>query len=98
MARYEPRVGDWFQNHQRKDFEVVASDPDEGTIEIQYFDGDVEEIEFDAWYELELQPIDPPEDWSGPFDGIGPEEMGDVEPTIFAGSLDAVLDDFDRND
>jgi hypothetical protein len=59
---------------------------------------DVEEIELDAWNELEINPVDPPEDWSGPFDGIGREEMGDVETAVFNGSIDNVLDDLDRND
>lgn len=98
MASYEPRIGDWYRNHLHQSFEVVAYDPDEGSVEIQYFDGDVEEIEVDAWKELEIDPIDPPEDWSGPFDGIGRAEMGDVEMSVFDGSIDNVLDDLDRND
>jgi hypothetical protein len=98
MASYEPRAGDWYRNNQQQEFEVVACDLDEGSVAIQYFDGDLEEIEIDAWNELEIQPIDPPEDWSGPFDGISLEEMGDIDTTVFAGSLDNVLDDIDRND
>jgi len=98
MANFTPSVGDWYRNQQQKTFEIVAYDHDEGTVEIQYFDGDLEEIELDAWKDLELEPIDPPEDWSGPFDVIGKDEMGDVEIAVFNGSLDSVLDDFDRND
>ena len=98
MPSYEPRIGDWYSNQQKQTFEVVAFDPEEGLVEIQYFDGDIEEIEFDAWNQLEIAPVDPPEDWSGPFDGIGREEMGDVDSTVFSGSIDNVLDDLDRND
>jgi hypothetical protein len=98
MAIYEPRIGDWYRNQLQQTFEVVAYDPEEESVGIQYFDGDVEEIELEAWNELEISPIDPPEDWSGPFDGIGPEEMGDVEMSVFNGSIDNVLDDLDRND
>ncbi|MDX1593778.1 MAG: DUF6763 family protein [Gammaproteobacteria bacterium] len=98
MPTYEPRIGDWYRNHQQQTFEVVAYDPEEDTVEIQYFDGDVEELELDAWNELEINPVDPPEDWSGPFDGIGREEMGDVETPGFNGSIDTLLDDLDRND
>jgi hypothetical protein len=28
----------------------------------------VEEIDFDSWYEMEIRPIEPPEDWSGSMD------------------------------
>ena len=98
MPNFAPSVGDWYRGPQQKTFEVVAYDADEGAVEIQYFDGDIEEIELDAWNELDLEPIDPPEDWSGPFDGIGKDEMGDVETARFNGGLDSVLDDIDRND
>jgi hypothetical protein len=45
-------------------------------VEIQYFDGEVEELDLDSWYEMALEPIEPPEDWSGPFDEIDPDELG----------------------
>ena len=98
MKNLIPRVGDWYRNHLQQSFEIVAYDEAEGAVEIQYFDGDLEEIELDAWQQLEIESIDAPEDWSGPFDGIGREEMGDVEMAVFNGSLDSVLDDLDRND
>ncbi|HEY5791355.1 MAG TPA: DUF6763 family protein [Gammaproteobacteria bacterium] len=98
MKNLIPRVGDWYRNHLQQSFEIVAYDEAEGTVGIQYFDGDLEEIELDAWQQMEIESIDAPEDWSGPFDGIGREEMGDVEMSVFNGSLDSVLDDLDRND
>jgi len=98
MPSCDPRIGDWYRNQQKQTFEVVAYDPGDGSIEIQYFDGDIEEIEIDVWKELVINPVDPPEDWSGPFDGIGREEMGDVETAVFSGSIDNVLDDLDRKD
>ena len=49
-------------------FEVVAVDEDDRTIEIQHFDGTVEEFEVDAWNELPLVEVQPPEDWSGSVD------------------------------
>ena len=65
---YTPRIGDWYQSVGSDDFEIVAIDEEEATLEIQYFDGSVEEIDFDSWYEMEIQPIEPPEDWSGSMD------------------------------
>ncbi len=65
---FQPRVGDWYQNISGDNFEIVAHDIDEATVEIQYFDGAIEEIDADSWYEMEIQPIEPPEDWSGSLD------------------------------
>lgn len=69
MADLDPIVGNWYQDLETQtEFEVVAFDEDAQTVEIQYFDGEVEELDLDAWYEMVLEPIEPPEDWSGPFD------------------------------
>ena len=65
---FTPRVGDWYQNISGENFEIVALDDDEATLEIQYFDGAVEEVDFDSWHEMEIAPIEPPEDWSGSMD------------------------------
>jgi hypothetical protein len=35
---------------------------------MQHFDGDLEEIDRDTWYQLDLEPIEEPENWSGPID------------------------------
>ena len=72
---YTPRVGDWYQNISGDNFEIVALDEDEATLEIQYFDGAVEEVDFDSWHEMEITPIEPPEDWSGSLD-IEREDYG----------------------
>jgi hypothetical protein len=65
---FTPRVGDWYQNISGDNFEIVALDEEEATLEIQYFDGAVEEVDFDSWHEMEITPIEPPEDWSGSMD------------------------------
>jgi hypothetical protein len=72
---FQPRIGDWYQDISGENFEVVAIDEDEATLEIQYFDGAVEEIDSDSWYEMEIEPIEPPEDWSGSLD-IEREDYG----------------------
>lgn len=77
MTDLDPIVGNWYQNlDTQTEFEVVALDEDSQTVEIQYFDGELEEIDLDSWHEMVLEPIDPPEDWSGPFDEIDPDDLG----------------------
>ncbi|HRP35001.1 MAG TPA: hypothetical protein PLI48_03870 [Gammaproteobacteria bacterium] len=63
-----PAIGDWYQAPTGVRFEVIAVDDEDGSIDIQHFDGTVEEIEFDAWEESEFLPADPPEDYSGSLD------------------------------
>lgn len=63
-----PAIGQWYADPQGVLFEVVAVDHDDGTVEVQYFDGTVEELEADAWEEMKPKPTDPPEDWSGSLD------------------------------
>jgi len=77
----QARIGDWFQSINGDRFEIVALDNDEATLEIQHFDGAVEELDFDTWRDMEIDPIEPPEDWSGSFD-IEREDYGvDLELT-----------------
>ncbi len=58
-------------------FEVVAFDEDDGTIELQYFDGTVEEMDLEDWQaEKEagtLEEVEAPEDWTGSVD-VDPEQ------------------------
>ena len=78
---FPPRIGDWYQNINGDNFEIVALDEDEATMEIQYYDGAIEEVDFDSWADMEIVPIEPPEDWSGSLD-IEREDYGvDLELT-----------------
>lgn len=65
----EIETGDWFEDLETAElFEVVAIDHANHTVEVQYFDGTVEEFEFEAWAQLPLVDTAPPEDSSGAFD------------------------------
>ncbi|RUQ32922.1 MAG: hypothetical protein EKK68_04135 [Candidatus Competibacteraceae bacterium] len=69
MSDVDPIIGSWYRNQETgNDFEVVALDEDAQTIEIQYFDGEIEELDLDDWYELAIEAIETPEDDTGPFD------------------------------
>src|ERR1700734_1581278 len=72
MNVVKPIVGQWYRGATNELFEVVAIDDQDETIEVQYFDGTVTEIEFDSWNEQLLDELidaaDAPEDWSGGID------------------------------
>ena len=75
----EPEVGSWYEDREYKRiFEVVALEVSNGEefIEIQYYAGEIEEIDFDSWYELDLRKIPEAEDWTAPFDEISREDLG----------------------
>ncbi len=51
-------------------FEVVAVDDHDGTIDIQHFDGTLEETEPDGWIAMLAEPAEAPEDWTGSVDVV----------------------------
>lgn len=63
-----PRIGDWYKNTIGDHFEVVAQDIDDDTLELQYYDGTVEELDTETWEYMHPEPIEPPEDWRGSMD------------------------------
>lgn len=70
----EPVIGQWYEDIQKRRFEVVAVDED--AIEIQYYDGDVEEVDLESWYLMSIVPAAEPNDATGPYDDLGMEEFG----------------------
>jgi len=93
-TEYEPRVGDWYTNATAEIFEIVAYDEEDQTLEIQYFDGTVEELDLDTWYEMDIEPTAPPEDWSGSLD-IERDDYGVDLDTKAGGNRLNPLDDLD---
>ncbi len=72
MTFASPGVGDWYRLQGGPPFEVVAADEDDGTLEVQYVDGTVEEIDLADWRtwieQRMLQVTDASEDWSDAVD------------------------------
>ena len=74
----DPVVGQWYHYPQKaQKFQITAIDDHADTIEIQYFDGDLDEFEFPVWYAMEVERVEEPEDWTGPMDNI---ELDDMNP------------------
>jgi len=44
---------------------VLSVDEDAELVEIEYLDGDIEELDLDAWHEMDLEKIEEPEGWAG---------------------------------
>ena len=77
IGELDPIEGNWYRHLDREqDFMVVDVNEKEGTVDIQYFDGDIEELEMEEWEEMDLEEIEPPEDWTGPLDDLEGDEFG----------------------
>jgi len=62
---YEPTPGQWYENlEEEESFRVLSVDEDSELIEIEYLDGDIEEIDVEAWHEMDLELTEEPEGWS----------------------------------
>ena len=77
MSSQQPGIGEWYRLRGGELLEVVAFDEVDGTIEVQYFDGTVEEFELDDWRQQRasgaIAVTEAPEDWSGSVD-VEPED------------------------
>jgi hypothetical protein len=62
---YEPAKGQWYQNVEEDEtFRVLSVDEDAELVEIEYLDGDIEEMDIDTWHEMDLEKIEEPEGWA----------------------------------
>jgi hypothetical protein len=77
----DPIVGKWYQHLDKgQHFLIVAFDEEEGLIETQHFDGDLEEILLDDWYQQDIDLAEAPENWGGALD-IGTKDDYGTEVT-----------------
>lgn len=93
----DPLIGCWYRYVDKGlRFEVVAIDDDEGIIETQYFDGDLEEIDLEDWYEMDIERTAEPEDWTGPMDDIEQDDLGYSETLLGTSDWNAPSRDLRR--
>ncbi|HUN25758.1 MAG TPA: DUF6763 family protein [Steroidobacteraceae bacterium] len=71
------RIGQWYTRWDKGEtFQVTGYDERSGTVEIQNFDGDLDEIDAEAWAIMPLGFVEPPEDWTGPVDDVEHDDLG----------------------
>jgi hypothetical protein len=80
--RLQPIVGNWYSHRDKGAlFQIVALDEIAGTIEIQEFDGGLDEVDLEEWRTLLVETAAQPEDWGGPLDDVEPDEFGYTDLT-----------------
>ena len=100
MSRdYEPVAGQWYENlEEEESFRVLSVDEDSELVEIEYLDGDIEELDIEAWHEMDLDRIEEPEGWSESDDEDDAEEDDDWDDDEDDDDDDDDLDDDDEDD
>ena len=82
-----PAIGQWFRRLNGTLFEVVAVDEDDETVEIQQFDGTIDEVDLERWSQMFLTEVSAPDDWSGSVD-MDPEDYAGDENDLPSGYHD----------
>ena len=69
MAQWlrEFSIGDWYEA-EGQPFEIVGVDAKSEIVLVQYYDGALDEIDFESWSELNAVPTAAPENLSGALD------------------------------
>jgi predicted dehydrogenase len=94
---YDPVQGQWYEDLEENEiFRVLSVDPDEEIIEVQYENGDIEEIDLDTWHELDLERAEEPEGWASDDDDEEEEEEDDEDEDDWDEDEDD--DDWDDDD
>jgi hypothetical protein len=100
MANTEdPVVDQWYQQLDKDvQFKVTSIEDGAGIVEVQYLDGETQEMDLDDWYELEVEAIDEPEEWSDDEDDEDWAEEDEEEVEDDEESLDEWDDDYEDDD
>lgn len=73
----DPIVGNWYRHLDKgQPFTIVSVDDQSKLIELQHFDGNVEEIDLADWTGMSLELSEAPEDWTGPIDNVARDDTG----------------------
>ena len=91
-----PITGNWYCHLDKgQRFFVVVVNEDTRTVEIQHFDGNVDEFDFATWCQLDIEPCEAPENWSGPFDIDHSDDLGTEITDTQPSDWDAPLNEFE---
>lgn len=92
----DPVIGHWYKDVENNlSFTVVAIEEDNDFIEVQYLNGDIGEYDNETWYNSTFDYIEPPEDWSAPYDDLELDDLGYTDPDMHNGPDQ---DDLDLSD
>lgn len=81
-AHAYPVINSWYWDVDHADqFEIIDTDDENGLIDVQFFTGEIEEMDMDEWFSLRLVAIADPIDWSGPYE-VDRDEFADLDDEV----------------
>lgn len=98
-TKADPIIGTWYCHlNKGQRFFVVAVDERARTVDIQHFDGDLEEFDLTAWYQLDIEVCEAPENWSGPYDVDNVDDLGTEITDTRASDWNEPLSEFESKE
>ena len=95
-TKFDPIIDNWYYYLDKgQRFQVVAIDEKTETVEVQDFDGNLDEYELENWYQLEIEPCEAPENWSGPLDIGNVDDLGTNITDTSSSDWDEPMDVFE---
>ncbi len=100
MSRdYEPTPGQWYENVEEEEtFRVLTVDEDSELVEIEYLDGEIEEVDLETWHEMDLDKTSEPEGWADRDDDDDDDDDEDFDEDDDDDDDDDWDDDDDEDD
>ncbi|MEE4278217.1 MAG: DUF6763 family protein [Halieaceae bacterium] len=94
MSKHLPQIGHWYQDCDTNlVFEIVATDRDEGTVQVQYLGGEITDFDLESWAMMNLRAAAEPEDWRSAFEldaDIAPDPDEAFHPLQWANPLSRI--------
>jgi hypothetical protein len=93
----DPRIDQWYSHLDKgQRFYVTAINEEQNTVDIQHFDGDLEELSLDEWRDLRIVLSEQPENWRGALDIAEKDDLGTGITDTRSGDWSEPGEDFRR--
>jgi hypothetical protein len=77
LNELDPQINQWYAHLDKgQRFYVIAVNEEQNTVEVQHFDGDIEEFSLDEWSDLQIELSVEPENWAGALDIAEEDDLG----------------------
>ena len=87
-----PDIRQWYAHTDKGElFRVVGRDRESRNIELQYVDGDLDEIDAETWAMLPIVRMEPPEDVTPSVDAIDTDDLGYSETDMTEADWEELL-------
>ena len=73
----DPIIDQWYAHLDKgQRFFVIAINEEENTVDIQHFNGELQELSMNEWRDLQIELSVEPENWSGALDIAEQDDLG----------------------